>query len=178
MAAKDVIPKGKKKFITGGRLLFGLVLVVVIAGIVIAVSILRHGNSDADYLTATVDKGDIRNTVSATGTVQAVTTVQVGAQVTGRIQNLYADYNSVVHAGQVVARLDPTAFEAQVAQAQANVNDAIAKQKSSEAALGNARASLISAKANAAFDQGRNGRCPAGNEPRSGVNHQWYHHRS
>jgi HlyD family secretion protein len=148
MTGKEIIPKSKKKFITGGRILFAVVLVAVIAGIVIAVSIFRKGSTDADYLTATVDKGDIRNTVSATGTVQAVTTVQVGAQVTGRIQNLYADYNSVVHAGQIVAKLDPSTFEAQVQQARANLKDSQARLASSQSALVNSQASLSSAKAN------------------------------
>src|SRR5258708_6759199 len=148
MTAKEIIPKSKKKFITGGRILFAVVLVAVIAGIVIAVSIFRKGASDADYLTATVDKGDIRNTVSATGTVQAVTTVQVGAQVTGRIQNLYADYNSVVHAGQIVAKLDPSTFQAQVQQAQANLKDSQARLASSKSALTNSQAGLNSSKAN------------------------------
>src|SRR5258708_4339970 len=148
MTAKEIIPKAKKKVLTGRRVLFAVVLVAVIAGIAIAVSILRRGSSDADYLTATVDKGDIRNTVSATGTVQAVTTVQVGAQVTGRIQNLYADYNSVVHAGQIVAKLDPATFEAQVQQAQANLKDAQARLASSKSALVNSEAGLKSSKAN------------------------------
>ena len=148
MTGKEIIPKSKKKFITGGRILFVGVLLAVIAGIVIAVSIFRKGSGDADYLTAAVDKGDIRNTVSATGTIQAVTTVQVGAQVTGRVQNLYADYNSVVHAGQIVAKLDPSTFEAQVQQARANLKDAQARLASSQSSLVNSKAGLNSSKAN------------------------------
>src|SRR5947207_2001007 len=148
MTGKEIIPKAKKKVLTGRRILFAVGLVAVIAGIVIAVSILRRGSTEADYLTATVDKGDIRNTVSATGTVQAVTTVQVGSQVTGRIQNLYADYNSVVHAGQIVAKLDPSTFDAQVQQAQANLKDSQARLASSKSALTNSQAGLNSSKAN------------------------------
>src|ERR1700746_2409661 len=62
--------------------------------------------SAAQYLTAKVEGGNLRNTVTATGTLQAVTTVQVGSQASGTISALYADYNSVVKKGQVVAQLD------------------------------------------------------------------------
>jgi HlyD family secretion protein len=73
------------------------------------------------YATATVSRGDVTEVVGATGTLQAVTTVQVGSQVSGTIQNLNADFNSVVHKGQVIARLDPSSFEARVGQARANL---------------------------------------------------------
>jgi HlyD family secretion protein len=77
-----------------------------------------------EYITAKVDRGTVRNTVSATGTLQAVTTVQVGSQVSGNIQALYADFNSNVRKGQVVAQLDPSTFQAQVAQQRANLEQA------------------------------------------------------
>jgi HlyD family secretion protein len=60
--------------------------------------------------TAAVTRGDVVETVGATGTLQAVTTVQVGTQVSGTIQSLYADFNSLVKKGQVLARLDPSLF--------------------------------------------------------------------
>ena len=60
--------------------------------------------------------------VGATGTLQAVTTVQVGTQVSGTIQELYADFNSIVHKGQVIARLDPSLFQTQIEQARANLH--------------------------------------------------------
>ncbi len=71
--------------------------------------------------TAPVTRGDIIDTVGATGTLQAVTTVQVGSQVSGNISFLGADFNSIVHKDQVIARLDPSLFQAQVEQARANL---------------------------------------------------------
>src|ERR1044072_8885303 len=76
--------------------------------------------SAAQYLTAKVERGSLRNTVTATGTLQAVTTVQVGSQASGTISALYADFNSTVKKGQVIAQLDPAVSKAQVEQAKAN----------------------------------------------------------
>ena len=66
------------------------------------------------YLTARVERGNLRNTVTATGTLQAVTTVQVGSQASGTISALFVDFNSVVKKGQIVAQLDPAVSKAQV----------------------------------------------------------------
>jgi len=71
--------------------------------------------------TAEVTRGDIVSTVEASGTLEAVTTVQVGTQVSGAIKKLNADFNSRVHKGDVIAELDPSLFETQVAQEQATV---------------------------------------------------------
>lgn len=71
--------------------------------------------------TLPVSRGDVAETVGATGTLEAVTTVQVGTQVSGTIKTLNADYNSIVHKGQIVAELDPSLFETQVEQARATV---------------------------------------------------------
>jgi HlyD family secretion protein len=71
--------------------------------------------------TAPVTRGDVVETVGATGTLQAVTTVQVGSQVSGTIQSLNADFNSLVKKGQVIARLDPSLFQTQIEQARANL---------------------------------------------------------
>ena len=67
-------------------------------------------------------RGDVEETVGATGALEAVNTVQVGTQVSGSIQDLYADFNSPVKKGQVIARLDPSLFQTQVEQARANVS--------------------------------------------------------
>ena len=90
----------------------------------------------------------MRRTVSSTGTLQAVVTVQVGSQVSGRIQELHADFNSVVKKGQVLALIDPANFEAQRERAQAQLATAQASVKNAEATLINRRAELSSAKAN------------------------------
>ncbi|MGB0220345.1 MAG: efflux RND transporter periplasmic adaptor subunit [Sinimarinibacterium flocculans] len=76
------------------------------------------------YVTAEAERGAIVARVTATGTLSALVTVDVGSQVSGRIQALYADYNAQVTEGQVIAKIDPTLFETQVASARANVRAA------------------------------------------------------
>jgi HlyD family secretion protein len=93
------------------------------------------------YIFGTVERGDIVLQVAATGTLAAVTTVQVGTQVSGTIAGLYADFNSEVKKGQLLAKLDPELFQAQVQQAEANV-------RTSEASLNDDKASIASAVAN------------------------------
>ena len=73
---------------------------------------------------ATVTRGDIVEAVRATGTLEALTTVQVGTQVSGTVQALYADFNSIVKKGQVIARLDPSLIQTQIEQQAANVTRA------------------------------------------------------
>jgi HlyD family secretion protein len=74
----------------------------------------------AAFETAAVDRGPVVAKVTATGTLSATVTVQVGSQVSGRVAALYADYNSTVHKGQLIARIDPQLFDAAVEQARAN----------------------------------------------------------
>lgn len=76
------------------------------------------------YQTAKVLKGEIIQTVTATGTLQPVTTIQVGSQVSGTIKARYVDYNSVVKKGDIMAQIDPELFKAQLAQAKANLASA------------------------------------------------------
>jgi HlyD family secretion protein len=83
-----------------------------------------RGKNDQQYSTAKVDRGNVVETVTATGTLSAVTTVQVGSQVSGVISRLYADFNSHVKKGQLLAELDPTPFQAQVEQRQADLTKA------------------------------------------------------
>src|SRR5947209_4867890 len=97
------------------------VLVLIAAGVGVFFLIGSRGKPEAKYRTATVDKGDITQTVSATGTLSAVTTVQVGSQVSGIISKLYVDFNSQVKKGQLLAELDPTPFQQTVDQRQADV---------------------------------------------------------
>src|SRR6478735_6079154 len=94
---------------------------LLIAGVITTAVLLNARSSNEEYLTARVDRGTIRQTVSATGTLQTVTTVQVGSQVSGTISALYADFNSNVKKGQVIAQLDPSVSKAQVEQARANL---------------------------------------------------------
>ena len=71
--------------------------------------------------TVAVTEGDIVDTIGATGALEAVTTVQVGSQVSGLIEELYVDFNSIVREGDVIMRLDPSLFETQLEQARANL---------------------------------------------------------
>src|SRR5438128_2001371 len=83
-----------------------------------------RSSKDVQYRTEKVDRGDITMTVTATGTLSAVTTVQVGSQVSGVIARLYADFNSRVRKGQLLGELDPTPFQAQVEQRRADLTKA------------------------------------------------------
>jgi len=84
----------------------------------------RLARADAAPIVQTgeISRGDIIDAVATTGTVQAVTTVQEGSQASGNISRLGADFNSIVHKGQMLATLDPSLFEAEVEQARANLN--------------------------------------------------------
>jgi HlyD family secretion protein len=87
------------------------------------------------YRTEQVSKGDIQQSVTATGTVNAVTTVLVGTQVSGTIKSLYADFNSRVTKGQLIALIDPEMLDAQLAQAKANVEKADATFRDADRTL-------------------------------------------
>ena len=100
-----------------------LLLVAVIGGGAAAYYI-RNNKQEMQIQKAPITRGDIVDTVGATGTLQAVTTVQVGSQVSGNISWLGADFNSIVHKGQVIARVDPSLFDAQLQQAKANLMQA------------------------------------------------------
>ena len=100
---------------------------------------LRARGDAPRYMTGTVDRGDVVEVVGATGTLEAVTTVQVGSQVSGTIQSLGADFNSRVKKGQVVARLDPSLFDARVGQARAQLQTAHANTDRSKAEVEDTR---------------------------------------
>jgi HlyD family secretion protein len=97
--------------------------------------------------TAGVSRGDVVETVEATGTVQPVDLVEVGAQVTGTIQTLGADFNDRVEAGHVLARLDPASLQAQVDQAAATVTRLSAEVNRAQVTLTDAQTKLARAEA-------------------------------
>jgi len=94
------------------------------------------------YETAPVERRAIEAHVTASGTVSAVTTVDVGTQVSGTIKEIYVDYNSVVKKGQLIALIDPSTFEAQVEQAKANLMQARASLQKAKATLDDAKRNL------------------------------------
>lgn len=102
------------------------------------------------YLTATVERGRIVSKVSSTGTVNPVTTVKVGSEISGLIKEIFVDYNSAVKAGQVVALIDPERFEAKVRQAEADLALAKANLVMQQASLEKAKTEPLKAEANLA----------------------------
>jgi len=92
------------------------------------------------YRTATVDRGDIRVAISATGTLSAISTVDVGSQISGQVTAVLVDFNDHVSKGEVLARIDPSTYEAQIAQGSAAVGSARANLASAQATLRNAQA--------------------------------------
>jgi HlyD family secretion protein len=122
-----------------------LLLVIVVIGAAGGYYYYTHSRSGVTINTAPVTRGEVIDAVGATGTLQAVNTVQVGSQVSGNISWLGADFNAIVHKGQVIARIDPSIFQAQVAQAQANVVRSKAAIVQSQADLERIKVSLTDA---------------------------------
>ena len=105
------------------------------------------GNDKPQYFTTKVDRGDIHQVVEATGTINAVITVQVGSQVSGTISRLYADFNSRVKKGQVIAQIDPALFQGTLLQAKADLANAVANDVAAKANLEKAQATEVQTKA-------------------------------
>src|SRR5256885_3730326 len=126
------------------RALIGL-LIVAAVGAGAGAYYIRRGAPEMQVLTSPITRGDVIDTVGATGTLQAVTTVQVGSQVSGNIQWLGADFNSIVKKGQVIARLDPSLFDAQLQQARANLNQTRANLTKAQSDLERSKVQLTDA---------------------------------
>ena len=121
---------------------------VVIAALILAIAavsayfVFSKREPEQKFRTARVERGDIVSAVSATGSLAAVVTVQVGTQVSGTIQKLFVDYNSPVKKGQVIAQIDPALFSAQVEQTRGNYLNAQANLQRAKADLADARRTL------------------------------------
>jgi HlyD family secretion protein len=134
----------------GYKLWMSLVLVLVLGGAAAGGYLYYEGQQQPlRYLTAAVERGAIATTVNATGVVNAVTTVQVGSQVSGTIQKLFVDFNSPVKEGDIIAQIDPALLGTKVAQARANVANALAAVQVAQATTINAKAAVETAQANA-----------------------------
>jgi HlyD family secretion protein len=127
-----------------------LIVGVVTVGALFAVFGVNRG-ARAQHFTAKVERGEIDDVVEATGTINAVITVQVGSRVSGTIAKLNADFNSRVHKGDVVALIDPALFKGALLQATADLENAKANLVAARANLEKARASLVQTKAD--FDR-------------------------
>ena len=126
------------------RAVIGL-LIVAAVGAGAGAYYMKRGGPGIQIVTSPVTRGDIVDTVGATGTLQAVTTVQVGSQVSGNISWLGADFNSIVKKGQVIARLDPSLFEAQLEQSKANLAQARANLAKAQSDLERMKVQLTDA---------------------------------
>ncbi len=107
----------------------GLWIVIVAVAVIVVIGggiwfLKRHHTAAPAYETVPVTRGDLTQTVTATGTLNPVTNVLVGCQVSGTINKIYADYNSIVTNGQLIAELDPSQYRAQLEQAEANLANA------------------------------------------------------
>ena len=119
------------------KILIGIIILIIIAAGVFV--LFRDKEPEIKFRTVNVSMGDIREVVTASGTVNAVTTVLVGTQVSGTIKHIYVDFNSQVKRDQLIARIDPAIFEAQVEQARANLLSARANLEKADAALVDAK---------------------------------------
>jgi HlyD family secretion protein len=108
----------------------------------------RNRSAEAAMVKARVDRGTIRISVNANGTLEALRTVQVGSQISGQIAALHADYNSVVRQGQLLAEIDPRTFQSQVLTEEAQNAAAQARMQSAQADLLNQEANLVQVEAN------------------------------
>ena len=148
-------------------------LAIAAVVLILAALLLRRctSSSGVTFQTAPVTRGPITQAVTATGTLNPVQNVQVGSQVSGNIQKLFADFNSLVKAGQVIAQIDPVVFQANVNQAEGDLANAqaalelarlnaartqalVAKQNSAQSDLDQATATLHQAEANVKIKQG------------------------
>ena len=129
------------------RLLWVVAIVVVAGGITGGYLYTQGVGARPAFRTAAISRGPLTAAVSATGTLNAVITVQVGSQVSGQVKELLADFNSLVKKDQVIARIDPDTFEAKVNQTKAQVDAARASVLNQQAAVEKTRADLENARA-------------------------------
>ncbi len=103
------------------KILSAAFLVVAATTLSVGAYYSRRGDAPPEIASAVVSRDSIVSTILATGTLEAVSAVEVGTQVSGSVQSLYADFNDIVRKGQVIARLEPSLYESAVEQARANL---------------------------------------------------------
>jgi HlyD family secretion protein len=138
----QAVPTSKRKLWLS---LAGAVAAVLLVGLSI-----RARSAPVSYLTDTVKRGPITSAVEATGTINPLTTVPVGSYVSGTMKLIFVDFNTRVHAGQVLAQIDPAVYKAQVDTARGNLAGAQANLRNLEASLGSLTAAIESGEANVA----------------------------
>lgn len=124
-----------------------LIIILLLAGVGIFAAFVLRSKAPVEYYTARVEDGEIRQVVEATGTINAVITVQVGSQVSGAISRLYVDFNSRVKKGQLIAQIDSALFQGALSQAKADLANARANLTAAIANTAKAKANDVQAKA-------------------------------
>ncbi|HLJ25880.1 MAG TPA: efflux RND transporter periplasmic adaptor subunit [Candidatus Angelobacter sp.] len=124
-----------------------LVILLLLVGLGTFTAFQMRGKGPVQYYTAKVESGEIKQVVEATGTINAVITVQVGSQVSGTISALHVDFNSHVKRGQLIAQIDPALFQGALAQAKADLENAKANLAVAVANTAKAKATAVQTKA-------------------------------
>src|SRR3954452_22270396 len=127
--------------------LIAIVVVLALAGVAAGAYYKSRQAPEPKVTTMPISRGDVVDAVAVTGTLQAVETVDVGTQVSGTVQQLYADFNLIVRKGQVIARLDPSLIQTQIEQQEANVTRSQADLDRLKVALADAKQKYDRAKA-------------------------------
>src|SRR5579863_4142687 len=144
MSLRDSYQKHRRAYV------IGLICVILVFGYWFYA---RSKSKDPKYTTVVVGRGDITAAVQATGTINALTTVAVGSYVSGTVQYIFADFNTRVKSGQVLAQLDPAIYEAQFTQARGNLENAQANLVTLAANVQVDQANLAKAQANVKYQE-------------------------
>jgi HlyD family secretion protein len=122
------------------KVIIGIIILIVAAGIVFGFTYFRRNNNNGPlYELTAVDKGTVTALVDTTGTLNPVTIVDIGSQVSAKIEKIYVDFNSQVKAGQVLAELEQLNFQTKVQQNEANYSSSVAALEKSKVTLENAK---------------------------------------
>ena len=129
------------------KVIIGIIVLIVAAGIVFGFTVLkRNNNNGMQYELTAIDKGTVTALVDTTGTLNPVIIVDIGSQVSGKIENIYVDFNSQVKAGQILAELEQSNFQTKVQQNEANYLSSVAAVEKSKVSLENSKKKLDRAK--------------------------------
>ena len=123
-----------------------LVAIFIIGGLLVWFSLSRSNKKAITYSTSEITKGNIINSISSSGTLAALNTVEIGSEVSGKITKIYVDFNDEVKENQLIAELDDSSLKATLLQAKANLESAKATELGVKAQLKNLQASMITAK--------------------------------
>jgi HlyD family secretion protein len=122
------------------KVTLGVAIIVIVAGAILGYTLIKKGKSDeVKYRTETLAKGDLESLVVTSGTINPVDIIEIGSQVSGKIEKLYADFNSQVKSGQVVAELDQSILKSKVDQNLANYQSRLASLEQAKVTLENAK---------------------------------------